>query len=382
MPGIDVAAIDAVLTEDFLPVVKDQLANETILMKRLYGRKRPSGQTKKIAVRNGRNESVGPAADGAPLANAGKSRYANAFTHMKYQYARIEVTGPAQAATQNKKALVEAIRSEVQNAKTDLGVLLNQQFFHGGYLSTAASAGTNSTTLTVKGNIHWFQQDKKIKIGSNTPVVITAVDSIAKQVTLAAAKSWSSGDVILAADTNDDTTTFLTGLRQAVDDGTFLDTFQQIQRSANAFWKGGILDKTSGGVSVDLTESAIRQAMTLAQKNGGNPTLALASFEMIDKYESLLAADRRFVNPTKVDGSFDAISFRNVPIVGDKDAPDETVFFLDESTIDLYVMKDFGWSPTTPVSGKDAVESVLSIYMNLGLSNCMKNAVLRGVKFV
>ncbi len=377
---LDLTSFDAVLREQYLPVVRDQLANETVLLKHLQ-RKTVEGKRATLAVRNSRNTSAGPVADNAALPAAGNQSYTESIIPQKYLYARIQISGPTQTASKGAGAIATALAAEVNHAKSDLAAQLNEQMFHGGVLSTANGAGTASTALTVNDNIHYFKVGSQIKIGTAAVTTISAVNSTTKVVTLAAALTWSDADTILAADGNGTTTSFLSGLRQAIDDGTFTDTFQGIQRSTNDFWKATVVDKTSAGSPVTLTEAMIREAVTAAQKSGGHPTLGVMQFEGIDKYESLLQSERRYVNSEKIDGGFTAISYRGIPLVGDKDAPDNTIYFVDAEVLGLYISKDFSWSPVTPVSGYDAVESVLSVYGNLGAENCARNCVLKGVSF-
>ncbi len=377
---LDLTSFDAVLREQYLPVVRDQLANETVLLKHLK-RKQVEGKQATLAVRDTRNTSAGPVADNAALPAAGNQSYTESIIPQKYLYARIQISGPTQTASKGAGAIANALAAEVNHAKSDLAAQLNEQMFHGGNLSTANGAGSSSTALTVNDNIHYFKVGNKIKIGSNAVSTISAVVVATKVVTIAAAITWSDADTILAADGNGATTSFLSGLRQAVDDGTFQDTYQSIQRSTNSFWDATIVDKTSAGSPVALTEAMIREAVTAGQKAGGRPGLGITQFEGIDKYESLLQSESRYVNAEKIDGGFTAISFRGIPLVGDKDAPDNTIFFIDTDAISLYVSKDFGWSPVTPVSGYDAIESVLSIYGNLGAENCVQNVALKGVSF-
>ena len=72
----------------------------------------------------------------------------------------------------------------------------------GGPLTMTTSSGTNSKTVAVVKS-DFFQdgysglvQPDTLKVGSNSPVAITAVDEVNKTITVASAISWNAGDPV------------------------------------------------------------------------------------------------------------------------------------------------------------------------------------------
>jgi hypothetical protein len=81
-----------------------------------------------------------------------------------------------------------------------------------------------------------------------------------------------------------------------------------------------------------------------------------------------------------LDGGFKAVEYNGVPMVVDKDCVNYNIFFIDESSLEIYQMSDFDWmdedgAVLSRVSNYDAYEAVLYWYSELGVSK--RNANVR-----
>lgn len=108
------------------------------------------------------------------------------------------------------------------------------------------------------------------------------------------------------------------GLIEAIDDGTNYATYAGINRSSNAYWKAQYM--ANGGVNRDLTLDLMRQMRTKIEKKGGKTKFIITSPELRDKYEAILYAAVRYVNPTvndKMAAGMTSLAFGDARLVGD-----------------------------------------------------------------
>ena len=82
-----------------------------------------------------------------------------------------------------------------------------------------------------------------------------------------------------------------------------------------------------------------------------------------------------------MDGGFEALDYNGKPLVVDRHMRPGGMYFLDESTLELYRMSDFDWmdedgSVLSRVAGVDAYEATLFKYSTLGCSACNNNTEL------
>lgn len=108
------------------------------------------------------------------------------------------------------------------------------------------------------------------------------------------------------------------GLPEAIDDSTNYATYAGITRSSSTWWKAQYM--ANGSVNRDLTLDLMRQMRTKIEKKGGRVKFIIASPELRDKYEAILFAAVRYVNPTvndKLAAGFTSLAFGDAKLVGD-----------------------------------------------------------------
>lgn len=406
------STFDEALKIDYLPTIREQLNNDTILLNKVQRNERDvSGQKWQLAVHYKRNAGIGARPDDGTLPTAGRQRFLNPYGTTKYNYGRISVTGPTMAASRNDAgAMVRALEAEIKGVTTDLKKDINFQLFNDGTGMRCLVNGDpgTSTTLTVDGPGSQYLYDgmlitiqdpsSGVACTSSDGLTITTVDS-STAVTMSANinADVADNDRVVAYGATDGAGVAATdcyemmGLKGIVDDNTYLTTLHGLSRGDYAWWKCATHSTDDGsGTNRDLTLDMMQASMTAAEKNGANIDLILTTFELRDAYASLLVSDKRFTGPQlmQLDGGWSALAYSGgkgaIPIVADPDCPPNTMFFLDTSHLYLMQMSDWDWmdkdgAVLNRVSGKDAYEAVLTWYADLATDKPQVFSFLRDV---
>ncbi len=398
MAGTSLTLLDDILKEDYLGPIQDQFNGSSILMKRLIKNEEDVGGKKAIVpLHIGRNSGVGARAENGALPTAGYQQYDQAVYNCAYNYARIQIPGPAiKASRKDKYAFVRAIDSEIEGAMEDIQDEVNVQL-HGdgtGVLAIINGASTGTTITVDNPSSMYFQ--KKMIIDAVDPASTTPGDARDANMTVNAVASGTTLTVAAAVTVADNDVLVRTGnyrlammgLRGIVNENNaghgFVTTginVGGIDRSTagNEFWKAGYLDNSGNArkLSLDL----MQQGFDSAEQASGKISLILTDYFQRRKYLALVKADGRFVNNLKLDGGFTALEYNEKPLVVDKHCYPGRIYFLDESTLALYRMSDIDWMQEdgailSRVSGYDAYEAILYYYATLGCKAPARNAVL------
>ncbi len=395
---------DEALKIDYLPVVRDQLNNKTILLNTLTRNERDvSGKQWQLVAHYGRSSGVGSGAE-TDLPTAGNQEYKNPYGNVKFHRGRIQVSGPVMAASRNDTgAIVRALDSEIKGITADLRKEINYQLFNDGTSRRCLVNGDpgTGTTLTVDSPGTMYLFDGMVidivgdddGVANDSDVVITSVDSDT-QVTVSAAldAGIEDNDWVVRANSTDGAgitpsdSYEMMGLKGIVDDSTYVTTLHGLSRSDYAWWKcSTFANDDNSGVNRDLTLDLIQEAITAVEKNGGQVKMILSGPDLRDKYASLVVADKRFVNTLNLDGGFKALEYSGLPWVSDTDCPPNTVFFIDTDHLQIMQMSDWDWMDEdgailSRVSNSDAYEAVLYWYSDLATDKPRAHSFLRDVE--
>jgi len=398
---------DEALKIDYLPVIRDQLDNGTILMNKIRRNERDvSGKRWQITTHIGRNSGLGSGAEEGALPTAGYQDYANPYGNVKYIRGRIQVSGPTIAASRDDRgAMIRALESEMKGITADLKKEVNYQFFNDGTAVRCLVNGDpgTGTTLTVDtpGTMYLWDGMKIDIYGSedadgalnDTAVAITTVDS-STQCTMGEALDTAIDDndyIVRSGAGYDAGSTVgsyeMMGLKGIIDDNTYVDTLHNISRTTYAYWKCSTCSTDSnGGTKRDITLDLIQAGLTSVEKNGlGKTNLILSDHSLRDAYAALVVADKRYVNTMTLDGGWLALEYNGIPWVADADCPPNTVFFVDTNHLEIMQMSDWNWmdrdgAVLSRVSGYDAYEAVLYWYADLTTDAPKAHAFLRDVQ--
>ncbi len=395
----NLAFFNAILKEDYLGPIREQLNNSTILLKRLKRNEEDvGGRVAVVPLHTGRNAGVGARGDGGALPVAGRQTYQNANYNCAYNYGRIQITGPTiEASRKDKYAFVKAVDSEIKGMTKDMKDDLNRQLFgdRSGILAVCVGnpSGGAAATFTVD-NAMYVQTGMRLQLVDPVSIIdgdfranvgtltVTAVNRATNQVTVAEAihADGADGDFVVR---QGNFRLEMMGLAGIVNNGnTRAGQFVgNIDRTipANGFWFANVL--ANGGVPRNQTLDLMQQGFDASEIEGGEVSLIVTSYEQRRRYLALVKADGRYVNNLKMDGGYEALDYNSKPLVVDRHMQPGGIYFLDEATLELYRMSDFSWmdkdgSVLSRVPNMDAYEATMYKYATLGCSACNNNTVV------
>lgn len=398
---------DQALKIDYLPAIREQLENATILLSKVERNTRDvSGKQWQLTAHYMRNSGVGAGSE-TGLPTAGQQKYKNPYGTVKYNRGRIQISGPVIKASKNDKgAMIRAMESEIEGVTRDLKKDVNYQLMNAGTAVRAlvnGDPGTGTTLTLDTPGTRWMHDGMKLDIlnpsggaprSGSTDVEITSVDSDT-QVTVSAAldAAVADNDYVVRANSTDDAGTSyeMMGLKGIVDDGTYVDSLHNLSRTTYPWWKCAVhADDDNGGTLRGLSNELIQKSITAVEKQGGEVSMILSDHDMRDAYVALQAGDKRHVNTLTLDGGWKALEYSSggngsIPWVADPDMIPNTIFFLDMQHLQLMEMSGWEWmdedgAVLSRVSGSDAYEAVLFKYADLATDRPRAFSFLRDVK--
>jgi hypothetical protein len=125
---------DAVLKEFYLPGIRSILNNELFLLSQVETNSEDiEGRRAVLAINTGRNQGIGARAEMGTLPDAGHQTYNEERISLKYNYGRIQLSGPViRSMGSDRGSFTRAIQSETQGVTRDLRNDVNRQLYAGG----------------------------------------------------------------------------------------------------------------------------------------------------------------------------------------------------------------------------------------------------------
>lgn len=388
MAGSTLTTFDAILKNQYLGPIREQLNNSSVLYSRLEKNEDSVvGKNFTIPLHYGRNEGVGARGEGGALPAAGNQSYKECIVPMRYQYGRIQLTGPTiKAARSNEGAFLRAVDSEMRGLEKDMKSSMNRQAFGDGtgLLANVAATGSSSTTVVVDSTA-------KLRIGMPVDIIVKTTGAATLGVAGTTVASITDGTTFVISDALADSPAATYGVYLAGSRGNEMmglggivsatATLQGLDVASYPWWKATI--QANSGTARAITDSIIQEAIdTLESKSSGMCSAMYTSFGVRRAYQALLTNTKQLVNTQELQGGYKAISYLGgshgvIPIIADKDAPAGKIFCVDENELSIYRLADFDWMQEdgailSRVSGYDAYEAVLYVYQELGTS--MRNA--------
>lgn len=390
--SVTLSAVDKFLKTIIRPTIEAQLPEQVKLMQNIKENadvEIMGNDSFKVTLRVGRHSGVAwtNAKTTTNLITGGKDKYSQATVDAKYGYGTFRIDHKVLSVKDGKGSIKNILKAESEGLLTDLGKNINRQWSgHGdGRLALANGAGSSTTTLVVDtpGTRH-LQEGQTIKIGSGASVAIATVDSDT-QVTLAAARTWSDNDVVVATDADGNAAGEMMGLRGFVDDGTLVATLQGIARSTNHWWKtpANQLNTASEALS-ELT--MIKLTMNARQYAMGNPKFAwFLSLDQYIKFGAILTAMKKTADTKEVlNGGWKGIEWMDgIPVVAVDDITDGEGYFVDLNMLTYAKLADLDFIPGTDdgvlirVPGTSYYEATAFFYGNLATKNVRTHSGFR-----
>jgi len=342
--AFNLSEASAVLKEDYLGPVREQLNNDNYVISKLVQKKQEAtGKEFYVPLHIGRNNGVGYRAEGAQLPAPGNQKYKQTTANVKYLYGQIQITGPTIKAMRNDKgAFIRAVESEMKGLMRDLKDQRARALFGDGTGKLAMFAvNTTVNTLTVN-QTKYFQVGMLIDIVNSGGTVtvsnrqVTAVNTTAKTITIsgAAVTTANTDFAVVTGDFNNE----IMGLGGIM--STTL-TLQGLNPATETYWVPGVL--ANGGTPRALSQQLMRQSCDISELAGGKIDLLTSSYGVRASYEALLQQLVRYTNPMELEGGYKALEYDGRPLIVDRYHDSNTIYFLDTDEIDLYQLSDFEW---------------------------------------
>lgn len=348
----------------------DQLNRMSVLYNKLAktGQLDVTGKNYTYLLRTSRNTSAGTGmSEGGAFATAGNQGWTNTIIPNKYLNTSIEITGPAiRAAKNNVGAFVNAVKSEVDGATNDMIRAMNRQFHSDGsdalaFITASIDGTLSATSETVtdgQGNpFALFDPFGSITVdlvehGSYPTLAGTALtltpgaasaSNIAVTVTGTVSGS-TSGDFFVYSGTSGKQLMGIRGVIANTDPIGLTGGLHGLTVAANPYWVSQVFGSFtgSGGTlapSVDLTLKGMQKPLTAITINSSftaaDVKFLMANGPIVDAYQALLVAEKRFVNEMELDGGQTALTYNNKPFIIDPQCRRNTIYYINPKTIDI-----------------------------------------------
>lgn len=408
------AEAEGILKEFYLPVAREQLNTQTVLLDRIdQNSDNVEGLEVVLSLHVRRNPGKGARLDNEDLPTAGNQKHIKSRVGMRYNYLRGQVTGPTLAAAKTDRgSFLRPMENEMSGAVTNSREDINRQLFgtSDGVISALADTGS-STTVTLLASqtvearqvkIRQIHEGDRVDIGQNDGTLAGAQATASDREVLSvdpdaftfvisgAAIDVAAGDCVFihgsAGSPVGDEQRELTGLQSIVSDTGELFG---VDPATWSMWKstvsenGGTLRSTTEG----LVQSTIQRKTNVSDSKTVN--LALSSYGVMQNYYNQLASRRQIVDKVDIGGGYQGLFidtlFGRVPFTHDKDCPANSMFLLDTAHLTINQSSDWEMmgedgSKLSRVPNRDAYEFTLFKYAELTTDMRNAHAVIRDLQ--
>lgn len=381
---------DAVLKEFYLPGIRSILNNEVFLLSQVESNSEDiEGRRAVLAINTGRNQGIGARAEMGTLPDAGHQGYNEERIALKYNYGRIQLSGPViRSMGSDRGSFTRAIQSETQGVTRDLRNDVNRQLYAGGtgaIASLAAATTVNTGTLQspTSTQLRQLQVGMSIDIGTAANPVSTATNRKITSINLTAGTFVFDGAAVTIIVGDFVTRTGSGGTAAAQKEITGLQA--QIAATGSLWnidpaivpnWASYV--DANGGTPRAVTESMFIKASQEVNINSGEEiNLWVTTAGVTRAYGNLLTSLRRFNNPVELKGGYAGLDISNinqgntgsntVAMVYDKDCQGGTAWGITTRRFQWYKMSDWEFmeedgAVLCRVPNVDAYEGTLFLY--------------------
>lgn len=399
--SLAISNASAVLKEFYLPGTREQINNKTLLLQEIEkGPEDVEGLEAVLSLHTRRSSGVGARAELGDLPAADRQRYAKQRVPLKNNYGRIQISGPViKAMGSDRGSFERAVDSEMKGITKDLRRDVNRQAWGtGDSVIATTGATTASTTLvldaaTSETKMRQLEQGMKVDIGTlaaptsrTTANEIVSVNIAAKTVLLTNAVTTAAGEFVfrsgaaLAGSVSNE----ITGVQKIVSD---TGTLHGVDPAVEQVWKSTV--KANGGVNRALSEDLMAEVVHNIDINSGeSPNLGICGHAVSRKYANLLTSLKRFPQTVNLKGGYAGLDFTaggaTIPIVVERDAPGNQMFFLSTDSLKQHQSSEWEWMDDdgailSRVAGKDAYEATLYKYHELTTDARNRHGVLKDI---
>jgi hypothetical protein len=395
--GVEVAAdpltrstADSVLKEFYLPGIRSILNNELFLLSQVESNSEDiEGRRAVLSINTGRNQGIGARAEMGVLPDAGHQGYNEERITLKYNYGRIQLSGPViRSMGSDRGSFTRAIQSETQGVTRDLRNDVNRQLFGNGAgaIATLAAAGaSNTATLTTPTStqMRQLQVGMYVDIGTAANPTSSAANRQITSVNVAAGTFVFNGAAAAVTAGDFVTRTGSGGIGAAQKEITGLQAqiaatgaLWNIDPAVTPNWVSYVDDP--GGATRPVTENMFMKAAQEVNINSSEEiNLWVTTAGVTRSYGALLTSLKRFNDPLKLHGGYTGLDMSNinqgntgsnsVAMVFDKDCQANTAWGITTRRFQWYKMSDWEFmeedgAVLSRVPNVDAYEGTLFLY--------------------
>jgi hypothetical protein len=376
MPGSDLTQWDPLLKDDYAPAIVNQLNEENVVLKFMESEAPDDtwvGRKKVIPTKLGRNMSVGAIPTGGRLPQAGRTTYKDFEVPMRNSYGRVGFERNVMLQSRNKKgSWQQVIPSEMDSLTEDLSKFRNRMCWGYGSGILALVNGAQTADLTIEvdspGNVAGSVMGNRYLFGdSNTGQFVAFLDSNNVVQGTATVTSYAANGNSITVDTPitcDDNAKIVIaqsttqnslnlepeGILAGIDDGTYVGTYHALSRSTYPILQSYVATGV-GALSLDAIQQPI-DAVSI--KVGKSIDFFACEHAVRRAYLALLETDRRYTGADlrSPDGGTKAakkptgrnITYGDIPIVVDGDAPFRMLFGVNKASWTRYVESEGQWA--------------------------------------
>lgn len=410
MAGATRTTADSTLQEDYQPMVREQINNDTPLL--TYAEKKGldiDGRRAVLALHTGRSAGIGARAEGGTLPTAGNQAWAEQRVPVFYNYGVGQISGPLmKAADTNAAAFITALDAETSNLTNDLKRDVNRQLWgtSNGVIATA-DLTTSSLQIFLKSTTSDVQfrqlgESMAVDIGtvaaptlktSNNTIVSTGGSGTAAApyyIVLTAVATTTGTDFIFRTGSGGDATNStqkeITGAQTIVSNS---GTLWNVNPTTYPVWKSTV-DSNSGTNRAISENLMIGVVHNISIASGEWPNLATCHHGVQRAFAAHLMSTKRFTNTVDLTGGYSkGISFvagggTDIPVTVDRDAPANQMFFWNTAHLQQYQMSDWEFmnedgAVLSRVAGVDAYGFVLFKYHEFATDRRNSHGVLQDI---
>lgn len=416
MPGSDLTQWDPLFKDDYAPAIVNQLQDENNILKFMESEVPDDswvGRKKIIPIKIGRNYSSGSIPAGGRLPPSGRSSFKDFEVPMKNTYGRVGFERNVILQSRNKKgSWQQVIPAEMDSLSESLSFHRNRVCwgYGSGILALVNGAIAGSTTVTVDapGNVAGSVMGNRYLYGDATSgqyvafldgsgvvedtATIVGVNANGLSVTVDHAVNLTDNDKIVIAQSPTQNSYNLEpeGILAGDDDGTYVGTYHSLSRTTYPMLSSYVVTGV-GALSLDAIQQPI-DAVSI--RVGASIDFFAAEHAVRRAYLTLLEADRRYTGADlkAPDGGTKAakkptgknITYGDIPIVVDRDAPFRMLFGINKASWTRYVEDEGSWADTEGsvlkwVNEYDQYTAFFYIFDNVHCQSPNKNFRMEGL---
>ena len=411
MPATKTTA-DAALKEDYQPLVREQINQDIPLLTYVEkNTKDTDGRRAVLSLHVTRNSGIGSRAEGGTLPTAGNQGYAEERISLKYHYGRIQLSGPLmRAADSDKGAFERAMQGETRRVVDDLKRDMNRQVWGTSNGVIAAADASSVSTKVFLASTATDVQVRQLEIGmlvdigtvaaptgrTSANAIVSVTDNTASGgqsfivLTSAVGTTTSQTDFIFRSGNGGDATNSsqkeVTGMQTIV---AATGSLFNVDPTTYPVWAATV--DSNSGTNRSISENLMARVVQNTQIKGGTyPNLCITHHGVFRAYANLLTSLKRFTNTVNLKGGyasglpFSAGGGGDLPVVVDRDAPANQMFFIDTTHLTEFMASDWEFmqedgAVLQRVIGVDAYEAVLFKYMELATDKRNAHGLLKDI---